>query len=641
MAALHIEVLGGFNVQSESGGPINFATRKARALFAYLACEPGRSHSRTQLYGLLWGECEEHQARGSLRYALTDIRKGLGEYRTALSTERDWVCVKPDHVAVDALEFERLARSHVPSELRRAAALYRGDLLADVEVRAPPFNEWLEGERERFRGVFTQALGRLLDLESDYNLAHRLLALDPFNEAAHRALMRHYAEQKQWTLAARQFDACAAILKRELGVDPEPATCRLRDSIRTRRPAAGVAVSPPSADTTSRPGPPGVTVSTFDCIDALSEMAAFASGLHEAVATELARFRDVTVFRGVNADDAQFGLGGTLQRLGARLRMTATLVERETGHQIWAERYERPVDDPFMVQDELAATIATAVVARLTRLVHERAQHRGASDLRAYECFVRGNRYVDQVDNPEAQAQARYWFEKALEIDPTMGRAHNGLAFASVRAFLADVGGNSSAKLDEALRHAETAVDLDPTDPRAHYAFAYVSLQRREFSRAQRHFLQALQINPNDPTILTGWGYAQACMGDADSGLKTLDSAFRLMTNPPEWCFVYRARVLLLTRRPAESVTQLSNLTRAYGPRDLAWHAIACAHAGLQENARRLAAVFVDAMGASWRGDMHAGEHQFASWFLDSVLLARTEDRDYLRLGFKIAGLDV
>ena len=319
----------------------------------------------------------------------------------------------------------------------------------------------------------------------------------------------------------------------------------------------------------------------------LPTTAGLASGLSEAVATELARFRDVAVFRGdATADDAQFELDGTIQRLGSRLRLTARLVERQTGRQIWAERYDRETDNPFTIQDELAATIATTVAARLTMLVHERAQHRPAQDLRAYECFVRGNRYVDQVDSPEAQAQARHWFEKALEIDPTFARAHNGLAFAMVRSFNADVGVESSAKLHQALRHAETAINLDPTDPRAHYALAYVCLQRQEFSRAKRHYVQALKLNPNDPTILAGWGYAQACLGDADSGLKTLESALQLMPTPPEWCFIYRARVLLLARRPVDSVEQMSNLARADGPRDLAWHAVGCAHAGRHEDAQ-------------------------------------------------------
>src|SRR5437764_1335207 len=138
MAAIYIEVLGGFTARTESGRPVIFGTRKAAALFAYLAFEPERSHGRAELYGLFWGEYGEEQARGNLRYALTDIRKGLGEYRTILSTERDAVCLKAEDVALDASEFERLAHSRVRAELRQAARLYTGDLLAALDIRAPP-----------------------------------------------------------------------------------------------------------------------------------------------------------------------------------------------------------------------------------------------------------------------------------------------------------------------------------------------------------------------------------------------------------------------------------------------------------------------------------------------------------------------
>ena len=258
------------------------------------------------------------------------------------------------------LEFERLARSRVPADLRQAAALFKGDLLATLEIHAPAFNEWLDVERERLRNLFVQAIDHLLETESDYDLAHRLLALDPLNEGAHRALMRYYAERNQWTLAMRQFEACAAILKRELGASPEPATCKLRDRIVDRRLDSGRRAQSPAGGAPIG-GRPGVMVSPFDGVDAPAGTAGLASGLSEAVATELSRFRDVAVFRSGPADDAQFQLEGTLQQLGSRLRVTAKLVERGTGHQIWAERYDRAEDDPFTIQDELAVTIATVL----------------------------------------------------------------------------------------------------------------------------------------------------------------------------------------------------------------------------------------------------------------------------------------
>ena len=421
-----------------------------------------------------------------------------------------------------SVEFERLARSDNSAVLRQAASLYTGDLLEGIETRASGFDEWLALERERLRSLAIRVLGRLLDSEPDPDVAHRLLALDPLSEAAHRALMRHYAEHGQRPLAIRQFETCAATLKREVGAQPEPATLRLRDSILQRQ-GAEDHIPQAARDKDLTAGRPSVRVAHITPIGQLGEAANLPEGLCNSIATELARFRDIRVFRTGGSDAAQFVLDGTVQCLGSRLRVTVRLLEQQTGQQIWAERYDHSTEDLFTTQDELAARVATTVAARLTMLVHERAQHRAPHDLRAYECFVEGNRYVDRLDSPEAQEQARSWFERALQIEPTFARAHTGLAFVSaMRSFLTDIGKPAAEHLDIALYHAETALDLDPTDPRVQYTLAYVCLQRREFERSERHFLRAVELNPNDPTILIMWGYAQACVGHAEAGLRTL-----------------------------------------------------------------------------------------------------------------------
>ncbi|WP_292473627.1 BTAD domain-containing putative transcriptional regulator [Mesorhizobium sp.] len=639
-AALHIEVLGGFTARTESGSTVSLGTRKAQALLAYLALTPGRVHARTSLYALLWGDHEDEQARGSLRYALTDIRKGLGEHHPVLCTERDVVYLKPDAVIVDAVEFERLTRSDIPAAVKQAVSLYRGDLLGGMAIRAPTFEEWLSVERERLRNLAIQSLCRQLDAQPDPDMAHCLLGLDPLSEAAHRALMRHYAQSGQWGLAIRQYETCVAALERELGVRPEAETCHLRDRILQRRIGSEETHRSPTRGDTLITDRPSVRIMPFGSVGEVGDLASLASGLGDAIATELARFRDVTVFRSNYADEAQFELDGTVQRLGSHLRLATRLVERKTGWQIWSERYDRAAEDLFMIQDELMATIATTVVSRLTMLVYERAQRRPPQDLHAYECFVQGNRCIDRLD-PEAREQARLWFEKALAIDPTFARAHNGMAFVHVQNSNDNVGVTSSLGLDTALQHAEAALDLDPADPRVQYTLAYVCLHRREFERARRHYVRAVELNPNDPIILAHWGLAQAYLGEAEAGLRTLQSALPRMLSPPRWYFTYCARALLLAHRPVESAWQMASLGRLDGPRDLAWYTIACAHAGRAKEASRLAADFVEAARAAWRGDKGAWPAEFGSWFLDATLLARREDCEYLRLGLRDAGLPV
>jgi adenylate cyclase len=148
-----------------------------------------------------------------------------------------------------------------------------------------------------------------------------------------------------------------------------------------------------------------------------------------------------------------------------------------------------------------------------------------------------------------------------------------------------------------------------------------------------------VELNPHDPTILIVWGYTQACLGHAEAGLITLESALPFMLSPPDWYFHYRARVLALARRPAESAAQFAALSRLEGPRNLGWQAVALAHDQQVHKARLAGQQFIEQTRRAWRGDPAAGPSEFVSWFLGMTPVARTDDREYLRNGLKVAGL--
>jgi len=128
-------------------------------------------------------------------------------------------------------------------------------------------------------------------------------------------------------------------------------------------------------------------------------------------------------------------------------------------------------------------------------------------------------------------------------------------------------------------------------------------------------------------------------MGRAEAGLRTLESALRYMLSPPYWYFFYCARVLVLARRPGESVAQFASLSRVDGPRNLGWQVVALAHDGQIEEACVVGERFVKATRQAWRGDPLAGPREFASWFLNITPLAGREDREYLRDGLRLADL--
>jgi DNA-binding SARP family transcriptional activator/predicted ATPase len=240
---IELRLLGRFQGRFSSGGPIELTTRKARALLAYLAVHAGQAQSREKLVALLWSDRAERQGRDSLRQALTALRKGLGSEGEALLTVNgDAVAVEPSAVEVDALSFEQLLAGGRPEDLERAVDLYQGDFLDGIGVRDPAFEDWVYAERERLHGRAVEALAKVLAHQAKSGgadramaTAARLLQLDPLQEMAHRALMRLHAERGQRGLALRQYQACVDILKRELGIAPEPETVALYDSIRQAR----------------------------------------------------------------------------------------------------------------------------------------------------------------------------------------------------------------------------------------------------------------------------------------------------------------------------------------------------------------------------------------------------------------------
>lgn len=251
MALLTLTLLGGFDARV-GPRPIRLASRKARALLAFLALPPGRTHARDKLAALLWGETAESQARNSLRQCLFGIRRTLAAHRVpALILDGESVALNPETVRVDVADFAVLARATAAEGIERGLTLYRGALLDGVALREPAFEDWLLAERRLLAETAASALARLVERYRAAGLAEeairagiRLVALDPLAEPAHRTLMRLYAGLGRRGPALRQYQACADVLRRELGVEPDGETQALYREILRRRVEPAAAAAP-------------------------------------------------------------------------------------------------------------------------------------------------------------------------------------------------------------------------------------------------------------------------------------------------------------------------------------------------------------------------------------------------------------
>ena len=450
--------------------------------------------------------------------------------------------------------------------------------------------------------------------------------------------------------------------KLDCGLVPmgEPRLKNIERPVRAYRVDLGTAAATSVTAPPSLPDKPAIAVLPFDNLSGDPEQAYFSDGITEDVITELSRFRELLViarnssfaFRGKAMDVREIGraLGagfvveGSVRRAGARVRITAQLIDAATGAHLWAERYDRPLEDVFAIQDEVARGIVAIVAARVLEEREIAARRRPPRDMRAYDLFLQGYRLSD-TDTPEAQAQARELFERARELDPTFARAYTGLAFNHfMRARDAGIGVPRGEDPDrrEALRLAERALALDPNDARTHYALGEMCLTWWDFDRAGRHLDLARDMNPNDALIQMAWAHVQACLGDAERGLPAAELALRLNPRHPRYYDHFHSRVLFLARRHAEARAVLERITIGdplRHPRDLGWWAAACGHLRREEEARRCAEWFVQAMRKAWHGNPAAGPTEYVHWLVERSYLRRAEDAAHLREGLRLAGL--
>ncbi|MEX0960527.1 MAG: BTAD domain-containing putative transcriptional regulator [Burkholderiales bacterium] len=254
MNPIRLSVLGGFEMWSPGGAPVQLPPKKARALLAYLALSEFRPQPRDKLAALLWEDSSESQARTSLRQSLTAIRRALPDADSLLDADNEQIVLRRDSLEVDAQAFQQYAAASSAERLREAVELYRGHLLDGFDVRAPAFEDWLRAERERLRNLAVSVLDTLVDHHhvsgshaEALAAATRLLALDPLREQTHRSVMRIYAAQGRHPQAIEQYRRCREALRLELGVNPDPQTEELyREIVEQRRAPSRPQAVPPT-----------------------------------------------------------------------------------------------------------------------------------------------------------------------------------------------------------------------------------------------------------------------------------------------------------------------------------------------------------------------------------------------------------
>jgi DNA-binding SARP family transcriptional activator len=256
MTQLRLDLLGDFQMRSQSGALITLSAKKSLALLAFLAMKPDQRVSRDKMAGLLWSSTGPEQARQSLRQTLSNLRKELSQISSdqkILIEEGDLLGLDSTLVEADVAKFEHLVATGTDAALSEGTLLYRGDLLDGFQLNEDRFDQWVLAERDRLHRMALRAHAHLIeqqtrggDVDGAIATAQRSLRIDPLQEPVHRALMRLYLQSGDLMNALQQYEVCAKVLKRELAVDPDAETKALHQQIAQMR--ARRAASAPAQD---------------------------------------------------------------------------------------------------------------------------------------------------------------------------------------------------------------------------------------------------------------------------------------------------------------------------------------------------------------------------------------------------------
>ena len=591
-----LRVLGGFELIGAGGESLALSGRKLRALVALLGLPPSRGWSRERLTAVLWGERDEELARGSLRQALAELRRLLGEQ--VLLADRDTVAIDPAAVTVDAADFCALCAA---SQWERAALLYRGDLLSGVSLPNGAFADWLLVERTRLHDLAIRALGHLLDRQDGAQAiatARRLLELDPGREDIHRVLMRLYAAAGDRSQALRQYQLCRDYLQSDLGVEPEAETERLFQELRqskgcgpapapkppeqeavslvlsrrdTRRPlwiaagAVAIAVALLGAWLSAPREPPEgspatVLVLPFENMSDDPQQLYFADGIAEDLMTDLSQVKGLTVIarnsafgyrdREIDIPETARTLGiryvidGSVRRAGDQVRINVQLIDAVSGSQHWADRYDGSLADIFALQDRVTGAVADAMALRLTvGEQHALTQHETFS-LEAYDAFLRGwDRYKRAT--PADLVKALPFFEQALELDAGYSRAHAALAMIYFQAYDQAWTASLGISADDAYRKARDHLTLAQNQPTStsHQVAGSIYRARGWHDRALQEFDAAIALDPTDSWSHVYAAHTWLAAGNLAKAEEHIQTAMRLDPHPPPAFLFYRGLV--------------------------------------------------------------------------------------------------
>jgi len=348
---------------------------------------------------------------------------------------------------------------------------------------------------------------------------------------------------------------------------------RVRDSTDAKAPSQPAPALP-------LPDKPSIAVLPFANMSSDSEQEFFADGIAEDITTALSRYPSLLViarnscftYKGRAVDVKQVGrelrvryvLEGSVRKSGDRIRVTAQLVEAETGKHVWAERYDRDLADIFALQDEITETVTIAIGPAIAGAEQHRALRKPPGSLDAWAAYQRGLWHLSKYTVDDIQLAEKF-FRQAIDLDPTFSGGYGSLAGALGQA--ADLLTRGLPEtLDSAEVLARQAVALDGADAAAHSQLGAALYRRGDYEGGRSEAERALAISPNLAGAHSVLGQTLIFSGQPEQGVTALKTSIRLDPRGPGLGtrLMQIALGLYLCRKYEQAVEAAKQAIRAY-----------------------------------------------------------------------------
>ena len=291
-----------------------------------------------------------------------------------------------------------------------------------------------------------------------------------------------------------------------LGTRPDSQTHSGSEQ-RTEKPA----VNESSSDPTNKK--PSIVVLPFKNLSDDPRQEYFSDGITDDIITDLSQVGSLRVIarqsayyykdRNASLEDVardfgvQYIIEGSVQKAGQRIRINAQLTDVESGHHLWAERFDRELDNIFAIQDEISRRVIDAMFVTLSDQENQRVLYRTTNNFEAYDAFLRG---LQQSKNrtKEGHELTKEAYQRAIELDPNYARVYGAMAVTLIRGYRFQWSDLSMQEAQErALRLVKKAVSLDQSTPQIYWSLGFVHLFRKEYEEAEAATMQSITLSPN------------------------------------------------------------------------------------------------------------------------------------------------